>query len=68
MDMRTEILITSNDILTVGDAAKELGQHRSTIYRWLEAGKFIGVKLGGILFVPKSEVERLKKDIAGATK
>jgi len=30
-----------------------------TIYRWVDAGKILGIKLGGILFIPKSEVQRL---------
>jgi len=36
-----------------------------TIYRWVEAGKIIGIKLGGVLFIPVSEVERLQKNAAG---
>jgi len=30
------------------------------LYRWIEANKLIAITFGGILFVPKSEVERLK--------
>lgn len=37
-----------------------MGQHRTTVYRWVEAGKIIGIKLGGILFIPVSELERIK--------
>ena len=54
------IRVNTSDLVSVQDAAKELGRPRVTIYRWVEAGKLIGIKLGGILFVPKSEVERLK--------
>jgi len=40
-----------------------------TLYRWLDAGKIVGIKLGGVLFIPESEVERLKKNrAAGAAR
>ena len=59
-----EIKVATSDLLSVAQAALELERPRSTIYRWADAGKIIGIKLGGILFIPKSEVERIKKDKA----
>ena len=56
-----EIKVATSDLLSVAQAARELERPRSTIYRWADAGKIIGIKLGGILFIPKSEVERLNK-------
>ncbi|MBA7507860.1 hypothetical protein ES706_06589 [subsurface metagenome] len=56
-----EIKVATSDLLSVAQAAHELERPRSTIYRWADAGKIIGIKLGGILFIPKSEVERLNK-------
>ena len=61
MGYSREIRITTSDLVSVQDAAKELGRPRLTIYRWIDAGKIIGIKLGGILFIPTSEVERLNK-------
>lgn len=58
------IRVNTSDLVSVRDAAKELGRPRVTIYRWVDAGKIIGIKLGGILFIPKSEIERLKKEQA----
>lgn len=55
-----EIKLTTNDLVRVIDAAKALGWPKMRIYRWVDAGKLLGVKLGGILFIPVSEVERLK--------
>jgi len=55
-----EITVTTNDLMSVQDTAKELGRHRYQIYRWIDSGKIVAIKLGGVLFVPKSEVERLK--------
>ena len=59
------IKINTSDLVSVQDAAKELGRPRITIYRWIEAGKIIGIKLGGIIFIPTSEVERLKNEKVG---
>jgi len=64
-----EIKVVTNDLLSVAQAARELGRPRSTIYRWADAGKIIGIKLGGTLFIPTSEVKRLKnKKTAEAAK
>lgn len=57
---KTEITITTDDLVTVAEAAKALGKHIATIYRWHEAGHIVAVKLGGILFIPTAEVDRLK--------
>lgn len=55
-----EITVTTNDLVSVQDAAKALGRHRYQIYRWIESSKIVSIKLGGVLFIPKSEVERIK--------
>ena len=61
-----EIKVATSDLVSVAQAARELERPRSTIYRWANAGKIIGIKLGGIIFIPKSEVERIKnKKAAG---
>ncbi|MBA7470436.1 hypothetical protein ES707_05722 [subsurface metagenome] len=51
------------ELYTVPEAAKELGKPHMTLYRWINADKLIAIRLGGILFVPVSEVERLKQKI-----
>lgn len=60
------IKVSSDDLMSVGRAARALGITRMTLYRWIEAGNVANIKLGGILFVPVSEVERLKKKAAAA--
>jgi len=55
-----EIKVSTNDLMSVQDAAKELGCHRYQVYRWIDHGKMLSIRLGGILFVPTSEVEKLK--------
>ncbi|GAI98603.1 unnamed protein product [marine sediment metagenome] len=57
-----EITVTTNDLMSVQDAAKVLNRHRYQIYRWIDAGKIISIRLGGILFIPKSEIERVKNE------
>lgn len=54
------IKVETTDLMSMQQAAKEMGMPRATLYRWAEKDKVVTIKLGGILFVPKSEVERLK--------
>jgi len=61
-----EITVTTDDLMSVQEAAGTLKLHRFQLYRWIARGKVIGIKLGGILFVPKSEVERLQKEHTNA--
>lgn len=63
----TEIRFETDDLMTVPRAAKALGRPKMTLYRWVDAGKIISIRLGGILFIPKSEVERLNKKKEQAT-
>jgi excisionase family DNA binding protein len=55
-----EIRVLTDDFITVPEAAKQLGKPKMTLYRWIGSNKLIAVTFGGILFIPKSEVERLK--------
>lgn len=57
--------INTSEFLTVPQAAKQLGKPKMTLYRWVKNGKVIAVRFGGILFVPMSEIERLKNQAAG---
>ena len=50
--------------MTVPQAAKAIGVHFATVYRWIEAGTVLANTIGGILFVSKSEVEKIKNDRA----
>ena len=62
-----ELKVVTDEFVTVPEAAKQLGKPKMTLYRWIEANKLIAVTFGGILFVPKSEVERIKtKQATGA--
>ena len=54
------VTISTSDLLSVQHAAQELKLPRSTLYRRIDAGKIFAIRLGGVLFVPKSEIERLQ--------
>ena len=59
--MDTVIKVTTSDVLSVQEAANAIGCSRLAVYRWIEKGKIIGLRFGGILYVPVSEVERVKE-------
>ncbi|GEM_PF-1646965 len=60
--MVRELKVITDEFVTVPEAAKQLGRPKMTLYRWIEANRLIAVTFGGILFIPKSEVERLNKE------
>lgn len=60
--MTRQPISIATDLITALQAAKDIGVHFTTIYRWIETGVISGVKVGGILFIPTSEVERLRKE------
>jgi len=62
-----EIKITTADLVSVAEAAKQLGLARYTIYRWVDERKVVAIRLGGILFIPQSELERLKNEKAAGS-
>lgn len=55
-----KIEIHTDDLLSVPQAAEALNRPKITLYRWIENGKLMAIELGGTLFVPRREVERLK--------
>jgi excisionase family DNA binding protein len=50
------------DVLTINAAAKELGVRNVTVWRWTQSGKASFVMFGGQIFIPVSEVQRLKRE------
>ena len=55
-------LINTDEIYTIEDAAKVLNKGVATLWRWIRDGKIHVLRLSGRTLIPKSEVERLKKD------
>jgi excisionase family DNA binding protein len=51
----------SDFFYTEGGAAEALGIRRETIWRWIKQGKFDVQRFGSVVFIPKDEVELVKK-------
>ena len=60
-----EIIVTTDDLFNISQAADKLHVTRMTVYRWLASGKLISIKLGGMPFIPKSEIDRLLRTGSG---
>ena len=61
-----EIKVKTDDLVTVAQAARELGCARLTIYRWIKAGKIVSIEVAGSPYILKTEVARLQKERAAA--
>lgn len=61
-----EITIRTDDLMTVQDAARLLKRPRLAVYRMIDRKDIAGIKLGGVMFVPTSELERMQKEKGGA--
>jgi len=53
--MSTENL-QKGGVMTVMEAAKHIGVHYTTVYRWVEKGEIAYFQLGNIFFIPTVEV------------
>ena len=60
-EQRTKITISTDDLLSVPQAAKELGVHFATVYRWIDKGRIHPVRIGGQVFVAVDEIRALKE-------
>ena len=52
--------------LELEGAARELGIGIATLYRWMRKGSIVPIRIYRRTFIPKSEVERLKKKAMAA--
>ena len=55
-----KIVIETDDLVSVPEAAKLLGRPKMTIYRWIEKDIINAIDLCGVVCIPKKEIERLK--------
>ena len=58
---KTKITLTSEDIVSIPQASRELGVHFTTVYRWIDKGIIHPFRIGGQVFVTIDEVNALKK-------
>jgi excisionase family DNA binding protein len=56
------IIFESNELMSMGEAARELKITSMTLHRWVNKGKIQAVRVGAYRAIPKSEVERLRND------
>lgn len=59
-----KIVVDTGEIYSAADAAQEIGIGYATLYRWIKKEKIIVVRLVGRTLVPKTEVERIKRERA----
>ena len=59
-----KIIIDFPDLYDTNEASQLLGIGYATLYRWIKAGIIIPVRGDGRTLIPKSEIERLRKDLA----
>jgi len=59
--MKTEkVTLELENLVPPVEAARLLGIHRQTLWRWVREGKILSLKAGGKTLIPQSEIERLK--------
>lgn len=65
---KTKITVTTEDLVSVPQAAKVLGVHFATVYRWIDKGIIHPFRIGGQVFVTVDEVKALKeqRELGGA--
>ena len=61
--MEIRLRLTSDDLVSVAAAAKDIGCTRQTVYRWLRKQKMVSLEIAGQLCIPRDEVERIKNKI-----
>jgi len=52
---------TVKDVLTIRQAAKVIGVHKATIYRWIHSGKLNPVLLNGKPLIKKDDIISVRK-------
>ena len=61
----TKVTISTPDLVSIPEAAKELGVNFSTVYRWIRKGEVTPFSIGHQTYLPTVEVKKLKKQRGG---
>lgn len=56
-----KVTITTKDLVSVPKAAKELGVHFTTVYRWIRKGEIHPFTIGTQDFITTTDLKTLKK-------
>ncbi len=54
--MGIEITLKTEDLLTIEEAAKQLGVHFTTVYRRIKRGEIDTLRIGGQVFIAKATI------------
>jgi excisionase family DNA binding protein len=57
---KLKITVSSDDLISVAEAAKQLRVHYTTVWRWIENGEITVIHIGKHILVPIAEVNALK--------
>jgi excisionase family DNA binding protein len=55
------IEVNTDELVSVDQASQETGVPRPTLYRWINQNKVNAFKIGGVIFIPKTEISKLRK-------
>ncbi len=62
-----KIVIDEDEVYGLNEAAQLLDIGIATLFRWMSKGKIAPLRLFRRTFIPKSEVERLKRETGGSS-
>lgn len=57
-----KVVVDMADVCDVDETANSLGKGVATIWRWIRNSKISVLRISGRTLIPKSEIERLKKE------
>jgi len=57
-----KVTITTQDLVTIPQAAKELGVHFTSVYRWIRKGIIRPFQVGSQVFITATDLNALKKE------
>lgn len=58
---KIRLTVESEDLMTIAQAAEELGIHLATAYRWVERRTLHAFRIGDQVFVTMDEVRALRE-------
>ena len=65
---KVKIILETDELTTVLEAAKYLGVHFATVYRWIKAGKLHPIPIAGQDYLATDEIKTLKKKMDEAAR
>lgn len=60
---KVKIVLETDELTTALQAAKYLGVHFATVYRWMKSGKLHPIRIAGQDYLAADEVEAMKRQL-----